>query len=54
MRVYRFEEGPNTIHVLYSRWEDKAVEQSFGTEGVSAAQPAAERVDRARRAEANG
>ena len=35
VRVYRFEEGPNTIHVLYSRWEDKAVEQSFGTESVS-------------------
>ena len=35
VRVYQFAEGGNSIYVLYSRWEDQAVEQSFGREGVT-------------------
>jgi exosortase len=35
VRVYHFAEGGNSVHVLYSRWEDQAFEQSFGSEGVT-------------------
>jgi hypothetical protein len=35
VRVYQFAEERNSVHVLYTRWEDRAVEQSFGSEGVT-------------------
>ena len=34
-RIYSFEREGRTVHVLYSRWDDRATEQSFGTEGVT-------------------
>jgi len=34
-RIYSFTQGGATVHVLYSRWDDRAAEQSFATEGVS-------------------
>ncbi len=35
VRMYQFAEERNSVYVLYSRWEDRAVEQSFGGEGVT-------------------
>ncbi len=35
VRRYQFTDEHNSIHVLYSRWEDRAVEQPFGSEGVT-------------------
>ena len=32
-RIYTFEKEGNTLYVLYSRWDDRAAEQSFATEG---------------------
>lgn len=32
-RIYSFERGGITVHVLYSRWDDQAAEQSFASEG---------------------
>ena len=34
-RIYSFAQAGNTVHVLYSRWDDRATEQSFATEGLS-------------------
>ena len=34
-RIYSFEKEGNTLYVLYSRWDDRAAEQSFATEGVT-------------------
>ncbi len=34
-RIYRFEESGNSVHILYNRWEDRAVEQSFAREGIT-------------------
>jgi exosortase/archaeosortase family protein len=34
-RIYRFRQDENSVYVLYSRWEDRAVEQSFASEGVT-------------------
>ena len=34
-RIYTFEKEGNTLYVLYSRWDDRAAEQSFATEGLT-------------------
>jgi exosortase/archaeosortase family protein len=34
-RLYTFEKEGNTLYVLYSRWDDRAAEQSFATEGLT-------------------
>ena len=34
-RIYSFEQEGSAVHILYTRWDDRAVEQSFATEGVS-------------------
>ena len=34
-RIYGFEESGKQVYILYSRWEDRAAEQSFATEGVT-------------------
>ena len=34
-RIYSFEREGNTLYVLYSRWDDRAAEQSFATEGLT-------------------
>jgi hypothetical protein len=35
LRIYRFQQDRNSISVLYTRWEDKALEQAFASEGVT-------------------
>ena len=34
-RIYSFEREGKAVFALYSRWDDRATEQPFGTEGVS-------------------
>jgi exosortase len=34
-RIYRFQQEGSVVYVLYSRWEDRALEQSFASEGVT-------------------
>jgi hypothetical protein len=34
-RIYSFEQAGARVHVLYSRWDDRAKEQSFAAEGLS-------------------
>jgi exosortase/archaeosortase family protein len=34
-RIYTFEKEGHTLYVLYSRWDDRAAEQSFATEGLT-------------------
>jgi len=34
-RIYGFELSRSKVYVLYSRWEDRAAEQSFASEGVT-------------------
>lgn len=34
-RIYSFEQERGSVHILYSRWDDRASEQPFATEGVT-------------------
>jgi hypothetical protein len=34
-RVYSFDQNGDAVFILYSRWEDRAVDQPFATEGVT-------------------
>ena len=34
-RIYSFAQDRSTVYILYTRWDDRATEQSFATEGVS-------------------